>query len=229
MTEPRIGTLNEKSLHAALKNHLAQPGDLFEVEVDGYVIDIVRGDTLIEVQTGNFSSIRTKVFRLVQRHPFRLVYPIAREKWIVKNPVGTSLPETRRKSPKQGQLTEIFNELVAFPEVFFEPNFSLELLLVQEQEVRRYIGKRRWRSRGWATEERQLLQVLESHLFQGPQSLLRLVPENLPSQFTTLEFGKVMGESRRLAQRAAYCLRRLGIIQQVGKQGRAHLYSCAMQ
>ncbi len=38
-----IGTLQENSLHAALKNWYAQPGDQLEIMVDGYVIDLVRG------------------------------------------------------------------------------------------------------------------------------------------------------------------------------------------
>ena len=42
-----IGTLNEKPLHAALKAWYAQPGDRLEVAVDGFVVDIVRGDLLI--------------------------------------------------------------------------------------------------------------------------------------------------------------------------------------
>ena len=47
-----IGSLHEKSLHAALKAWCLQPGDHTEVPVDGYIIDIVRGDLLIEVQNG---------------------------------------------------------------------------------------------------------------------------------------------------------------------------------
>ena len=45
-----IGTLNEKPLHAGLKEWVARPGDAFEQPVDGYVIDIVRDDLLIEIQ-----------------------------------------------------------------------------------------------------------------------------------------------------------------------------------
>ena len=42
-----IGTLNEGSLHAALKELYAQPGDQFEVPLDRFVIDIKRsGKTL---------------------------------------------------------------------------------------------------------------------------------------------------------------------------------------
>ena len=47
-SETGIGVLNERSLHASLKEWYAEPGDATEVKVDGYVIDLVRGERLIE-------------------------------------------------------------------------------------------------------------------------------------------------------------------------------------
>jgi hypothetical protein len=76
--------LNEKSLHASLKEWYAQPGDQFEVAVDRYVIDIVRNDLLLEIQTSNFACIKSKLKGLLGMHRIRLIYPIAQEKWIVK-------------------------------------------------------------------------------------------------------------------------------------------------
>jgi hypothetical protein len=78
----KIGTLNEKPLHEALKRWYAQPGDIFEAPVDGFVVDIVRGDLLIEIQTRNFSAIKRKLEQLLISHSVRLVYPIPSEKWI---------------------------------------------------------------------------------------------------------------------------------------------------
>jgi hypothetical protein len=62
-----IGVLNEKPLHAALKQWYAQPGDGLEVTVDGFVIDIVRGHQLIEIQTGHFAAIKKKLSTLKLR------------------------------------------------------------------------------------------------------------------------------------------------------------------
>ena len=66
-TEHQIGTLNEKSLHAALKEWYALPGDRFEVAVDGFVADIVRGEQLIEIQTRSFPAMKRKLRRLLPR------------------------------------------------------------------------------------------------------------------------------------------------------------------
>jgi hypothetical protein len=82
----QIGELNEQPLHAALKAWYARPDDQMEVLVSGgqrgYVIDLVQGDLLMEIQMGNFSSIKRKLHNLINRYPVRLIYPIVAEKWL---------------------------------------------------------------------------------------------------------------------------------------------------
>ena len=222
----KIGTLNEKPLHAALKAWYARPGDQFEASVDRFVIDILRNDLLVEIQTRSFAAIKRKLFELVPRHPVRLVYPIAQEKWIAKLTADGQTIKSRRKSPKRGAIEELFVELVSFPELLPSPNFSLHVLLIQEEVVRRYDGGgRRWRRRGWVTHERCLLQVVDDCLFQTPADLAALIPSTLPDPFTTLDLAKAAARPRRLAQKMAYCLREMGAITAVGKQGNAILYT----
>jgi hypothetical protein len=220
-----IGLLNEKPLHAALKAWYARPRDRLEVGVDGYVIDLVRGDLLVEIQTANFAKLKPKLRALTAAHPVRLVYPIAREKWLLKLPKRGRGKPTRRKSPKRGVVEDVFWELVSFPQLLSHPNFSLEVLLIQEEEVRRYKGqrRRRWR-RGWATEERRLLDVVERRLYTCPAEMGQLLPDGLPQPFTTADLAAVLPRGRKLAQKMAYCLRRMGAIRRVGKRGRAYLY-----
>jgi hypothetical protein len=219
-----IGLLNEKSLHASLKEWYAQPGDQFEVAVDGFVIDIVRDDLLLEIQTSNFASVKSKLKDLVGVHRIRLVYPIARDKWIVKPAKHNSVELTRRKSPKRGRVEDLFWEMVSFPQMLAKPNFSLEVLMIREEEVRRYEGKRRWRRRGWVIEERRLVEVEEQRLFEEPADWRALVPEKLRGPFTARELAEAIGISRQLAQKMAYCLRKVGVVGLIGKRGRANLY-----
>jgi hypothetical protein len=220
-----IGSLNEGSLHAALKEWYARPGDQFEVPVDGYFVDIVRGDLLVEIQTRSFASIRAKLQDLVERHCLRLVYPVAREKWIVKLSGDGRARSGRRKSPKRGRFEDLFAELVSFPRLLAKPNFALEVLLTQEEEIRRHDPTRAWRRRGWVTQDRRLLQVVDRRLFETPADLADLLPPGLAEPFTTSDLASAMGRPRRLAQRMAYCLREMGTIAQVGKQGNAFLYA----
>lgn len=220
-----IGTLNEKPLHAALKAWYARPGDQFEVPVGGFLVDIVRGDRLIEIQTRNFAAVRRKVADLATTHPVRLVYPIACEKWIVKVAEDGESILGRRKSPKRGTFLHLFDELVSFPKLLAHPNFSLEVLLIQEEERRRYDATRAWRRRGWVTHERRLLAVVDRRRFETPADLGAILPPALVEPFTTADLAGALGQPRRLAQRMAYCLRELDIIAPEGKRGNAILYA----
>lgn len=240
-----IGLLNEKALHAALKEWYARPEDQIEVKVDGYFIDIVQGShrihepqdvygsngvqdcqpgLLVEIQTRNFSALKRKLTDLIARHRLRLVHPIAQEKWIVKRPKQEGDRVTRRKSPKRGRTVDIFRELVYIPELLNSPNFSLEVLLIQEEEVRRYDGRKGWRRGGWVTEERHLLSVLERQRFQEVEDLWRLIPGELPVEFTTADLTRLMKIPKRTAGQVAYCLRRMELVEQIGKRGRSYLY-----
>ena len=220
----KIGILNEKPLHAGLKTYLAGPGDQFEVEIGGYVVDLVKDDLLVEIQTSNFSSIKNKLVNLTQRNRLKLVYPIAGEKWIVKLPEISGGKEKKRKSPKRGRMVDVFNDLVYIPHLITVENFMLEILLTYEEEVRRYIGKGRWRNQGWAVVERRLIGVIDRYEISNPNDLMRLIPSQLPQQFTTLELAETMDIPQRLAQKAAYCLRNIGTIKKVGNRDRRILY-----
>ena len=218
-----IGLLNEKPLHASLKQWYARTGDRFEVPVDGFVIDIVRDDLLIEIQTRNFASIKSKLINLVRSHRVRLVYPIVQEKWIVRLATDNGCKVIRRKSPKRGRLEELFGELVSIPQLLSNPNFSVEVLMTREEEMRRYAGKRAWRRRGWVIEGRRLLDVVDQRLFGQTSDWLRFLPDGLES-FTTRDLATGIDSRRELAQKMAYCLREGRMIELIGRRGRYHLY-----
>jgi hypothetical protein len=224
---PGIGLLNEKPLHAALKAWYARPGDRFEVPVDGYVIDLVRGDLLIEIQTRNFGAMKQKLRKLTATRRVRLVYPIACEKWVVKPPTLGIGRLSRRKSPRRGRVEDLFRELVSVPWLPANSNFSLEVLLIREEEVRRLAKRRRWRTPGWRTEERRLIEVVDRRLFETAADWRGLLPASLGATFTTRDLSTGLEIDRHLAQQMAYCLRGMGVIDLIGKQGRGNLYRIA--
>lgn len=221
-----IGTLNEGSLHAALKDWYAEPDDLIEVPVDGFIVDIVRGEMLIEIQTSSFAAIKRKLFALVEQYCVRLVYPVPCDKWIVKVLDEKTAEVSRRKSPKHGHWVDVFDELVSFPQLMSRPNFELDVVLTQEDEIwRRAASGRAWRRRGWQVEDRLLLDVIERRRFESGDDLLGLLPDSLDDPFTTSDISMLLGRPRRLAQKVAYCLREMGAISSVGKTGNAVLYA----
>jgi hypothetical protein len=105
------------------------------------------------------------------------------------------------------------------------PNFSLEVLMTREEEARRYVGgKRRWRRKGWGTEERRLLEVVDRRVFAGAASWLGFLPERC-EPFTSGDVAEARRMSVTLAQKMTYSLREAGLVKAVGKRGRARLYA----
>ncbi len=225
MPPPGVGTLNETWLHAALKDRYAEPGDRLEATVDGFVVDIVRDGLLIEIQTGKFRAMRRKLDHLLDTHEVRIVYPVAATKWIVKGP-HDGKPGTRRRSPRSGQAHDLFAELVSFPWLLDHPHLTVEVLMTEQEEIRRYDG-RSWRRRGWSTVDRRLVGVVDGLVVEWPADLLNLVPAALPQPFTTADLALALGRPRRLAQQMAYCLRECGLLEIAGRQGNAFVYRIA--
>ncbi|MDQ1280727.1 MAG: hypothetical protein QG670_1990 [Thermoproteota archaeon] len=215
---------NERSLHSAIKTWIAKPGDRFEVTVDGFIVDVVRDDLLIEVQTRNFSAIRDKISTLVLKHRVRLVYPIPSRKTIVHVDRLNGNPLKRRVSPKKGRLIELFNELVWIPQLCKEQNFELEVLMVEEEEIRCDDGRGTWRRRGISIKNHILVRVVDQAIFTSAHDFFSFLPDTLSQPFTNQQIAISLGISLRLARRMTYSLREMGALHLMGKAGHALLF-----
>jgi hypothetical protein len=218
-----IGVLREGPLHAAVKALLAAPGDQLEVPVGRFVIDVVRANgELVEVQTGAFGPLGAKLDALLDEHRFRIVHPIALERRIVRVDEEGEVVSIRR-STKRGTVVEVFDKLTAFPSLLTHPNLTIEVLLLGEDHVRAarpVTVRRRTRDPG----ERRLRDVLGSVELRGVDDVLRALPSLPVEPFSTRELAAVLGCSMLLAQRTAYCLRAVSIIEAAGKRGRTPLH-----
>jgi hypothetical protein len=106
-----IGTLNEGALHAQLKDWYRHRGDRVEQLVDGFVVDLVRGELLVEIQTSSFVPL---LGQLTRRHRVRLVAPVPLVRTIVRLSDECELLSARR-SPRRGRVEDIFSRLVSIP------------------------------------------------------------------------------------------------------------------
>jgi hypothetical protein len=222
-----LATYREGSLHAALKERYARAvaGARVETPVDGFVIDVVAPEELIEIQTSGFASARRKLEHLVERHRVVLVHPMPVEKWLIVVDAGGAIVR-RRRSPRRAQPLDLFDELVSIPALLTDASFRIELLLTSEEEIRGPVpdGARYRRPRAWWRLDRRLVDVVEVRRIDEPSDLLGLLPAGLPETFTTADIVVASGRSRRLAMRAVYCLERCGVIDRVGRRGRFVAY-----
>lgn len=211
-----INIKNEKSLHSSIKQWYVIPGDRFEVKVDKYVIDLVREDSLIEIQTKNFSAIGNKLRNLVKYNKVMLVHPIAIEKYIVTTD-ETDIVISRRKSPKKGKLMDLFDELIRIPDLMSEDNFMLEILMTKEEEIRCKDGKGSWRRKGISIKDRKLLEVTQKVTFKEEKDFLIFLPDELDGNFTNKLLAKALKVTIYKARKITYCLRKMNLIHEVGK------------
>ncbi len=211
--------MREFSLHSEIKKVYSLPGDQFEVKLGSYIVDILRGNLVIEIQTKNFSALKEKLLLLTEKYQVRLVYPLPEKKWITYV-TKDNVVLNKRKSPRKGRLTDLFRELVMIPYMIREENFSLEVLFIDEEELRCDDGKGSWRRRGVSIKERNLLKVNDRMLFQTTADYLKILPDGLQGVFTNRELAKLTKISVRTARQITYCLRKGGVIRIAGKKQR---------
>ena len=215
--------MTEYSLHMGIKEWYSVLGGQVEVKVDDFIVDVVKEGVLIEIQTRNLSAIKKKLGKLLLTNQVRLVYPIAKVKWIVY--VSNSGEFVRkRKSPKRGKIIDLFIEMVHLSDLINDKNFSFEVLLIEEEERRCDNGKGSWRRRGVSIKDRKLLKVFDRVVFEDRTDFLKILPENLGVSFTNRVLAKKLGISIRLAQKITYCLRKMNVLIIDGKKKRELLF-----
>jgi hypothetical protein len=216
----------ETTLHRQLKERYAVDGALMEQRVGRFRIDVVQPERLVEIQLASLSAIRDKIAVLLKKHQVLIVKPVIVTKHLVKRSRAGGRVVSRRRSPKQRTLLDMFEELVHFTRVFPHRRLALDVLLVEIEEWR-YPGhgRRRWRrDNDHQVEDQRLINVLDVHQFRTAADLCRMLPASLPQPFHTGHLADGLGVERWIAQRMAYCLRQTGAIQSVGKLRGAWLY-----
>ncbi|HEY1601681.1 MAG TPA: hypothetical protein VGG64_18920 [Pirellulales bacterium] len=216
----------ETSLHREMKLLYAGAAARTEVRYGRYRVDAVVGDELVEIQHGRLGAISFKIAELLKEHTVRVVKPIVREKFLVKRHRRGGKIVSRRRSPKRGQIFDLFHEMVYFTKVFPHPRLSIEAVLVDVEEYR-FPGhgrRRRWGKNDHQVEDQLLVCVAESRVLRTAADLVSLLACDLPKRFHTGQLAEAIGKPRWMAQRVAYCLRETGAAKIAGKQGNSLMY-----
>ncbi len=218
----------ETSLHRSLKQLYGGAGAQTEAVVRGYRADVLQHGLVVEIQASSLSAIRHKIADLVQHGRVLVVKPIAQRKLIRWGDPRKDDWNKPRQSPKRGRLVDIFDELVHFTKVFPHPNLTIDVVLIEEEELR--IRRRRQRRFGpnYRLHDRRLLSVAAAHRLETAADLLRLTPADLPATFTTADLAHGLDCPAWLARKAAYTLRHCGATRATGKIGNRIVYQCAV-
>ena len=211
-------------MHSALKHLYSNTNAEHESNIDGFIVDIVHNNSIIEIQTGSFTKIRAKLSTLLSHYKVKLVYPIAFEKTLI---VYDSKKENilyKRRSPKKGELIDIVDEIIHIPKLIIHPNFSLEVLFTKEEEIRSADGEGSWRRKGISILDRQLLDIIKRIKFNHVQDYIMLLPNNVPSSFTNMDLSRIMSKPLKKVQKLTYSLKQMSLLRVIGKQGNAQVF-----
>ncbi|MFW6262550.1 MAG: hypothetical protein ACOC34_00810 [Thermotogota bacterium] len=220
-----INTYNEKDLHNDIKHYLYQSDDLLESPYKGFIIDIKRKDLLIEIQTKSLNALRKKLERLLDINRIRIVYPIILNKEIILLSTDNTLLH-KRLSPKHGNISDVFEELIFIPELFRHMNLEIQLLLVSIQEIRKDDGNGSWRRNGVSIINTKLKEIHEDHLIKDAVQLFKFLPQNIitNSPFTTKDLSSAMKIKMNRAQKICYFFKKMDLIEPISKKGRLTVY-----
>lgn len=210
-------------LHLALQRLYAGEEGVIEAPLGGYRADVLRDGVCYEIQTGSFGSIRRKLEKLLLTEMVVLVYPVPQQKIIVQVD-GEGREMSSRRSPKRGRALDLFNHLMYLRDLPAHPNLTIDVVLTVQRELRRKDGMGSWRRQGVSLIGRELVEVLEVQRYEQPAELARLLPPELPREFTTADLRETLALRGGLCGKMAYALRELGVIEQVGKRGNSLVY-----
>ena len=218
-----IGRLNETDLHEQLKHLLAGDDGLTEQDLDGFVVDVVRGDELIEIQTRGLLKLRRKLQALCDRHRIRIVHPIAAETIITRLTASGETASSRR-SPRRGRVEEIFRELTSLAGLLPHDRITVEVALVRVIETRVDDGRGSWRRRGVSIVARRLDSIVATHELRTAHDYLSLLPHDLAEPFSNTDVMQAAALRYRDAQPITSALRKMGLLRIAGVRGRERLY-----
>ena len=219
-----IGTLQEKTVHAVLKEYYAPDTDMQEIPIEGYVADIYTGKEIIEIQTANFNKMREKLTCFLEQYPVMIVYPIPKVKWLCWIDEETGECSPPRKSPAKGTVYKAFFELYKIKSFLPNPNLKLCFPLLEIEEYRLLNGWSKDKKKGSCRYDRIPLKLVEEVRFERVEDYLQLVPYDLKEPFTVAEFAKAVKERKEIAGVVLRILNYLHVIERCENRGKAYTY-----
>jgi hypothetical protein len=120
-------------------------------------------------------------------------------------------------------LEHVFDELLYISDIASHPNFRLQVLLTEQEEIWRDDGRGSWHRKHWSIADRILLNVISWAEFAKPADYLSLVPAKLELPFTHRNLSAAIEAPLWLSTKMSYCLRKMGILEVQAKQGKTLL------
>ena len=222
--EKGIGTLGEKSVHAALKAYFEPQSDNTEIRIGSFVADIAGEDGIIEIQTRQFYRLVKKLDCFLEYTHVTVVYPIIAKKYVRWLDPETGELSARRVSPRKGSIYDACKELVSIKFALDNPRFTFVAVMLEAEDIRLLDGYGKDKKKHSTKFDRVPIDILCEYRFECPRDYMMLIPPELSGRFTSKDLAKAAGISRTLAGIALNILTYTECVSRVGKNGREIIY-----
>jgi hypothetical protein len=221
---PGIGEYKERELHKVLKAMYESDPAKREIRYKGYIADIKNENGIYEIQTGSYNQLRVKLSKFLEEDTVTLIYPAVRVKYLVWIDAETGEITKRRKSPKIGTPYAFYAELYKIKQFLTNPNLRLHIVTVDLEEYRKLDGWSENRKKGSSRAERIPLTFGETTEINSLADYIKIIPQSLPSPFTSEDMRREAKLSVKAAQTALNVLYHIGAVERTGKTGRRYKY-----
>ncbi len=217
-----IGTYMEKRLHRILKRYFSGTEGQTEVSVGPYVADIKNGSKIIEIQTGSFCPLASKLqYYLKETHyDVAVVYPILAEHKLIRMDRETGEVLRTRRSSRQGRPADLLPELYWIQDLIPNERLTILILSVGAEEFR-YSERMRYRREGAYDAELYPRELLGEIYLNAREEYSIFLPRT--DSFTAAEYASWSKLRSRQANLGLRALCGMGLLERE-LNGRKYLY-----
>ena len=216
-----IGTLNEKTIHHALKCYYCSDADQ-ELRIGDYFADGAGENGIFEIQSANFTYLAKKLPRMLCASHVTVVYPYEKKTRVISISEGTGeiLSETKHTDNSYSKLFLELDRLKAF---LTNPNLTVRIAFLEIDKKIYYKSDKRVRRRGMKKEKCPTRFIGETVL-ERAEDYGVFLPDGLPEKFTKAELQKLCRTTD--AGLMLSVLEFVGVVERIGKRGRSIEYRC---
>ena len=219
-TQASIGTYNERSMHAFLKQYIEPDTTCHEVPVGRFVADICNGEEICEIQTSQVFRMREKLTHFLEHSRVTLVCPLIRRHYTAKYDVETGEFLSVRRTSRRGYPQDLAADLSPIRDLLPSENLRVWVPYLDVTDLRPFTEKGK-RGKKTDTIPRELA---DAWYLTEPRDLLALLPENLSDGFTTRDVALAAGCHLESAQSLMTLLHHFSLVTRERNGNRGFAY-----
>ena len=215
-----IGTLNEKSIHSALKYYFGRDYD-HEAKIGSFYADIVTENGIYEIQTSSFSRLNKKLEAMLAACHVTVVYPYEKRVKTISVDDKSGEVLTAGNFRSNNSYTKLFLELYRIKSFLTNPNLTICIAELDIQRIN-YTNPKTKRSRGRG-KYIKMPQALRREIYlEKPEDYAIFLPDDLPEEFTVKQLQQIVRSTD--AKLMLEILGYMGVTEKTGKVRNADLY-----